>query len=103
MAVALLVPAALSACSSSPALVAAGGACFAASDCQPGLVCVPQKNGARVCSSDLTQVTGRPPAVADAALPEAGDPDAVTDAPLTDAPPADATPDTSIQDAADAG
>ena len=103
LAVALLVPAAVIACSSSPALVAAGGECFAASDCQPGLVCVPQKNGPRVCSSDLTQITGRPPADPDAAMPETSVPDAVTDAPVTDAPTADAPADTSIPDAAEAG
>ena len=102
--VALVFPAVLAlACSSSPALVAAGGDCFAASDCQPGLVCVPQKNGPRVCSSDLTQVTGRPPAEGDAAMAEAGEA-ATPDAPVADAPEQEtSTPDTGVKDAADAG
>lgn len=99
----LLVPAALAlACSSSPALVAAGGECFAASDCQPGLVCVPQRNGPRVCSSDLSQITGRPPAGGDAAMTEAGE-DAPTDAPPADAPPLETGTDAGPKDAADAG
>ena len=89
------------ACSSSPALVAAGQECFAASDCQPGLVCVPQKNGPRVCSSDLTQVTGRPPEKRDAAMGEAGE--AGADGPVSDATQDTSTPDTAVQDAADAG
>ena len=104
VAVALVLPAVLAlACSSSPALVAAGGDCFAASDCQPGLVCVPQKNGPRVCSSDLTQVTGRPPEEGDAAMAEAGE--AATDAPVADGPEQDTSmpADTGVKDAADAG
>ena len=104
MTAALLFPAGLAlACSSSPALVAAGGDCFAASDCQPGLVCVPQKNGPRVCSSDLSQVTGRPPAAGDAAIAEAGE--AATDAPVADAPEQDTSPppDAGPKDAAEAG
>jgi hypothetical protein len=38
-----------------------GDECFAATDCQAGLVCVPQRGGARFCSNDLSEVTGRPP------------------------------------------
>ena len=101
MTAALLVPAVLAlACSSSPALVAAGGDCFAASDCEPGLVCVPQKNGPRVCSSDLSQVTGRPPAEGDAAMAEAGEAgEAGADAPVADGPEPDALPaDTGVKD-----
>jgi hypothetical protein len=46
-----------SACSSSPTLVGAGQACLNATDCQPGLVCVPQGNGGdRVCSDDLSGI-----------------------------------------------
>ena len=98
-----MIPAVLVvACSSSTALVAAGGECFAASDCAPGLVCVPlQKDGPRVCSADLSQVTGRPPA--EAAAPDAGD----ADAPVSDADPDTSTPDTGVdtgvKDAGDAG
>ena len=54
---ALAVPAVvLGACNASPKLSAAGGACFQATDCEDGLVCVPQKDGSRVCSSDLSGI-----------------------------------------------
>lgn len=33
-----------------------------ATDCAPGLVCVVQKNGGRICSDDLSSVLGKPPA-----------------------------------------
>lgn len=57
-AVAVAVLAALpSACSTSQSLAAAGQACLNATDCQPGLVCLPSGNGAdRVCSDDLSGV-----------------------------------------------
>lgn len=51
----------LLACSSSPKLVGAGGECFQATDCEPGLICAPQKKGPRVCSSDLTGVQSTEP------------------------------------------
>ena len=66
------------ACAQDSPLVGPGAECFLASDCQPGLVCVPQRNGGRVCSNDLSQVMGRPP-------PEAGMGDASGDA-SADAP-----------------
>jgi hypothetical protein len=53
------------ACTPDTAPIAAGGECFTATDCDPGLVCIPDKTGARQCSNDLTQVVGKPP-------PEAG-------------------------------
>jgi hypothetical protein len=99
------------ACASDPSPVGAGGECFVASDCAPGLVCVPQRGGARACSNDLAQVVGRPP-------PEPGDEDAGGDAPEggpDDAMPQDdgpvqdsnmpdtSKPDTSVADAADSG
>jgi hypothetical protein len=46
-----------SACSTSQTLAAAGDACLNATDCQPGLVCLPSGNGSdRVCSDDLSGV-----------------------------------------------
>lgn len=101
---ALFVPLA---CAPDPALVAAGGECFAATDCEPGLVCVPQRGGARACSSDLSQIVGRPPAEAGAADTGGGDgPDEVgsPDAPGQDTSlPDTSMPDTSVADAAEAG
>jgi hypothetical protein len=104
VAVVLAVPAALAAaCAPKNAASGAGQECFVASDCEPGLVCVPQRGGARICSSDLSQVTGRPPTEPE--VPEAGD--ATTDGPEPDAPEqetgADTGVDTGIVDAGDAG
>lgn len=97
------------ACTPDTERVGAGGECFIASDCQPGLVCVPQRGGARACSSDLSQVVGRPPAMG-----EAGAADAESDGPEEGSlPEIDAgqdtsvpdtsVPDTSVADAADSG
>ena len=44
------------ACSSPAALVGAGGQCEQATDCQEGLVCIPQSNGTRICSNDLQAI-----------------------------------------------
>lgn len=53
----LLVATLPAACSSSQSLLAAGQACLNATDCQPGLVCVPTGNGSeRACSDDLSGV-----------------------------------------------
>jgi hypothetical protein len=101
-AAAVLVPLLLAvmvplACSSETELSGPGAECFAATDCQAGLVCVPQRDGSRLCSNDLTQVVGRPP-------PEAGaeDVEAGGDAPegsVPDAPGQDTSvPDTSMPD-----
>src|SRR5262245_20241554 len=49
------------ACAASSSRAGAGAECFLATDCEDGLVCVPQPNGGRVCSSDLSRVTGKPP------------------------------------------
>ena len=99
---------ALLACASAPSLVGAGEECFVATDCAAGLVCVPQRGGARACSNDLSQVVGRPP-------PEAGGGDTGGDGPAdgpndgmppSDAPGQDTSmpdtsmPDTSVADAA---
>ena len=90
------------ACAPKNSASAKGQECFAASDCEPGLVCVPQRSGARICSDDLSQVTGQPPAEAGRA--DAGD--ATTDGPAADAPadaPQDTGVDTGVKDAGDAG
>jgi hypothetical protein len=112
-AVVALVPVVLAvvvplACSDKAALSGPGEECFAATDCQAGLVCVPQRTGARLCSSDLTQVEGRPPPEAGADAGEAGDgptEGAVTDGPVQDTSTPDTSkPDTSTgMDAAEAG
>jgi len=39
-----------------------GGDCFVTTDCQEGLVCVPQKNNTSKCSADLTNIAGQVPA-----------------------------------------
>lgn len=78
------------ACKGSAALVQKGGECLLASDCAPGLVCVAQRNGPRVCTDDLSSVGGRPP-------PDGGGPaeggDADPDAPPV-VPPDSGDPDT---------
>jgi hypothetical protein len=100
IAVFLAVPAVLAlACAPKNSASGAGQECFVATDCEPGLVCVPQRSGARVCSADLSQVTGRPPAEPN--MPEAGD--ATTDGPVDDAPGQESGVGTGIADAGDAG
>lgn len=87
----------VAACATKPAAAGAGDECFEATDCQAGLICVPQPSGARICSNDLTKVTGRPP-------PEAGAADTGRDGPnegsVKDGPGQDTStmPDTSIPD-----
>jgi hypothetical protein len=97
----------LFACGTDTSLSGPGEECFAATDCQAGLVCVPQRGGSRLCSSDLTQVDGRPPPEAGAADSEAGDaPEgSVIDGPAQDTSMPDTSmPDTSMPvDAAEAG
>jgi hypothetical protein len=99
------------ACAPDPELVGAGEECFVATDCAPGLVCVPQRGGSRFCSSDLTQVVGRPPPEAGAA--DAGEGGAAGDGPDEGSAPVDggqdtsvpdtSVPDASVADAAEAG
>ncbi len=109
MAVVALVPLALAlliplACGNETSLSGAGEECFAATDCQAGLVCVPQKDGARFCSSDLTMVAGRPPPEAGAAADSEAGGDGPTEGSPTDAPAQDTfvpdtfVPDTSVAD-----
>ena len=87
------------ACGNVTSLSGPGEECFAATDCQAGLVCVPQREGSRLCSSDLTMVAGRPPPEAGAAESDGG-PDGPTEGAVTDGPPAQDTsvPDTSVPD-----
>lgn len=49
------------ACAPESARVGAGGECFIATDCAPGLVCIEQPNKTRICTDDLSRVTGRAP------------------------------------------
>jgi hypothetical protein len=78
------------ACSESPKLVGEGAACAVTTDCDRGLVCVPQQGGKRTCTGDLTSIAKTPPqpAPADAGrdAPPDGTPDGVSDSP-TDSPP----------------
>jgi hypothetical protein len=72
-------------------LVAKGGACFQAIDCQAGLVCI-YANDAGTCSDDLSSIVN---------VPETGSPDAPAqqDAPVGDAPADQVAPqDTGVQD-----
>ena len=79
------------ACSATAKLQPVGGDCTLAVDCETGLVCVPQRDGRRICDSDLSGVqrlydAGRRPvdasreggdaAPADGAPSDSGDPDA---------------------------
>ncbi len=99
-----LAAALLAACAGSRSLVGAGQECLLAADCEVGLVCVPGKDGRRVCSRDLSGVTkpydagGAADATADASRPQdggpqdatftdTGAPDSGIDAPVLDAPP----------------
>lgn len=103
--VAVSIGFAFAACDADTTRVGAGAECFLATDCEPGLVCVPQSNGSRICSSDLRGVAGRPPPEAgprDAG--EAGDAD--EDAEAQDGggdAGVDTGIDTGIADASDAG
>ena len=56
LAAAVAIPPALEGCSSAAAPVGAGAPCEQVSDCQQGLVCIPQTNGTRVCSSNLSSI-----------------------------------------------
>lgn len=83
---------------SDAALVAAGGECFQAIDCEPGLVCIPAAGGKSVCSSDLTGIVKVPPeagAPADAAPPSDA---TITYDSAVDAPPPPPPKDTGVPD-----
>jgi hypothetical protein len=100
----LAVAAIAAACASSASKVGAGAECFLASDCEDGLVCVPQANGGRVCSSDISRVAGSPPAEGGAGDANAADAtDAPADGPPADAPVQDTGADTGPADAGQDG
>lgn len=94
-----------------------GGECALATDCEPGLVCLTNKDGTRACGSDLSGVTkpvdpGQKDTGTDAPTADADTPDAPvvpendgsTTQPDSAPPPKDAAPDTSTADASqDAG
>ncbi|CAN5726537.1 hypothetical protein BH09MYX1_BH09MYX1_28760 [soil metagenome] len=84
----LVGPLSTGACSSG-ALVPAGGECLQATDCDNGLVCVPQ-GGKRICSSDITGIVNLPPeAGADATVSDATLDAIIYDAPIDTTPPKD--------------
>ena len=97
----------LFACTGDTPAVAAGGDCFLASDCEPGLVCIAQPSGVRQCSNDLSKVTGKPPpeaGPADASREGEAAADGPVDGPADDTSMPDTSmPDTSVADAADSG
>jgi hypothetical protein len=95
----ITVGAVMFACASQPSLSGPGEECFAATDCADGLVCVPQRGGSRLCSDDLSQVTGRPPPEGGAAMMEAGG-DGPREGSATDGQGGQdtSTPDTSMPD-----
>ena len=73
-----------SACSTKAKLIAQGGDCLQATDCEDGLVCVPQDDGRRICSNDLSGVQ----TIEEAAAPrprDGGPRDGRADAPPGDA------------------
>jgi hypothetical protein len=91
---AALAPVAMLIACGSQKLGAQGATCLQATDCQEGLVCVPQPKGANVCSSDLSTIQltedATAPAMDAGAKRDAGTADAaVDDAPGADAPGAD--------------
>jgi hypothetical protein len=98
VALSLAVAVAPQACSQKDSTVAKGQPCFLASDCDPGLVCVPQDNGTRICTDDINGIAGDGPmeAGADANMPEAGE--GGGDAPSDSPPPMDSGQDTSPMD-----
>lgn len=89
------------ACAPESSRVGPGGECFLATDCEPGLVCIEQANKTRICSDDLSRVSGQPPAGGDGdddgdAASEGGGPPSPDGAPVEDtgAPDTAAPPDT---------
>jgi hypothetical protein len=88
----LAIPVVLNACSTKAKLLAQGGDCLQATDCEDGLVCVPQKDGRRICDKDLSGVQ----LTEDATPPrDAAPQDGPVDGPVADGPPPnDAEPDT---------
>jgi hypothetical protein len=84
---ALAVVGVLTGCSTKAKLVASGGECLQATDCEDGLVCVPQSDGKRICSNDLSGVQMVEEAAAPPPAKDAGSRDARRDAPADVEPP----------------
>ena len=87
----------LGACSTHGKAVPLGGECFQATDCGDGVVCVPQADGKRICSTDISgtvsiEDAGGPPPADAGDAGDAGPSDAGPDAARTDAAPKDAAP-----------
>lgn len=79
------------ACSEAPKAVGQNGACALTTDCDKGLACVPQQDGSRICTGDLTSIAkATQPAPVDAGADARRDgqadgaSDAVSDAPVDD-------------------
>jgi len=88
-ATAQLAVAAVASCGTKAKLVAQGGECLLATDCQDGLVCVPQADTTRICDSDLSRIQR----TEDAAPPRDAARDGAGDAALDGSEATDATPD----------
>ncbi len=56
-----ILASALCACSSKAELAGQGAECNLTSDCEDGLVCIPQKSGSSICSSNLGSIQQLPP------------------------------------------
>lgn len=95
----LVVVLVASACAPQSSRVGAGGECFLATDCAPGLICIEQADKTRLCSDDLSRVAGRPAsdggAEADGAVGEGGTSDDGAVADGASQPPDTGAPDTS--------
>jgi len=59
-------------CSSQEQLQGEGGQCTQATDCQEGLVCIPQPDGTRKCSGDLGAIQPDAGGAGDATAPKDG-------------------------------
>jgi len=105
-----VVLAVAAACSTQAQLAGSGAQCFAATDCQEGLVCIPQKGGTSICSNNLSQIqTTEDAAAGDAAKTPTGDgapgddgatttPDSGTTPDSAGTPDSSSRPDTGVPD-----
>jgi hypothetical protein len=104
-----VVLAVAAACSTQAQLAGAGAQCFAATDCQEGLFCLPQKGGTSICSNDTAAVqTVEDAAAGDGApgddgattpMPDSGAaPDSAGTPDSSSTPDTSTTPDTSVPD-----
>ena len=78
----------LGACGTKNSAIERGGECLFATDCAPGLVCVHQKSGKRICTDDLSGFAGDPPPGAEE---DSGDEGGEGEGGETDGPPPDDT------------